>query len=134
MAHVPPVKRLEKTAQFIRLATRQIQENTPELAVRTLKNAENEINILSKDGKTNEQLASIIPQLIEWHKNRLDALELLETHADKPIDIGTDSPLLLTPEMVNVFQVAVILCKAIINDFPITLKNGEEPDSEELPS
>ncbi|MFP9470294.1 hypothetical protein AB6D37_16355 [Pectobacterium brasiliense] len=54
MAHVPPVKRLEKTAQFIRLATRQIQENTPELAVRTLKNAENEINILRKDPKSEE--------------------------------------------------------------------------------
>lgn len=54
MAHVSPVKRLEKTAQFIRLATRQVQENTPELALRTLNNAANEINILRKDPKSEE--------------------------------------------------------------------------------
>lgn len=54
MAHVSPVKRLEKTAQFIRLAIRQIQENTPELALRTLNNAANEVAILRKDPKTEE--------------------------------------------------------------------------------
>lgn len=54
MAHVSPVKRLERVAQFLRTATRQIQENTPDKALQTLANATNEVKILVKDPKTGE--------------------------------------------------------------------------------
>lgn len=130
MAHVSPLKRLEKTAQFIRLAMRQIQENTPEQALRTLNNAANEVTILAKDGKTNEQLETIADQLIDWHKDRMDGLEILNTHADKPIDLGEGEPLQLKPEQIKGFRIAVILCQSLLSNFP--LKVIETLNTEEM--
>ncbi len=130
MAHVSPLKRLERVAQFLRTATRQIQENTPDKALQTLTNATNEVKILSKDGKTNEQLQTIAPQLIQWHANRLEALALMSEHADKPIHYGADKPIQLTPEQIKAFQIAIILCEGVFHEFPITVKDDENPVAE----
>lgn len=129
MAHVSPVKRLERVAQFLRTATRQIQENTSDKALQTLANATNEVKILSKDGKTNEQLQNVAPQLIQWHVDRLEAMDLLSEHADKPIHYGADDPLQLKPEQIKPFRMAIILCKGVIREFPITVKDNENSDA-----
>lgn len=138
MARTNPQKRTDKITSFIRLAIRQIQDRTPDQALKTLNNACNEMKILSKDVTSDDltvraadvDVEETLLPLVRWYESKIEAIELLITHADKPMDFGGDRGMQLKPEDVSAFRMGATLAKALLGEFPLKVTQGAQDDAE----